>query len=115
MSVVRIRIRGATRVGASNTWRDAIRALTLRLVVAMAGILLLGLGLFVRIAFRGKPPKPRLLAGQSPRDHGADAEIEDHDIDQMIEARNERRRRLGKPEIGDERAAALERESRRPR
>jgi hypothetical protein len=81
----------------------------------MAGILLLVLILFVMIAFMAKPAQPRLLAGQSPRDHGADADIEDHDIDQMIEARNERRRRLGKPEIGDELAAALDRETRRRR
>jgi hypothetical protein len=65
--------------------------------------------LFVMIVWMAQPPKPRLLVGQSPRDHGADAEIEDHDIDQMIEARNERRRRLGRPEISDE----LERELRR--
>jgi hypothetical protein len=83
--------------------------------VAMAGILLLVLVLFVLIAFMAKPSQPRLLAGQSPRDHGADADIEDHDIDQMIEARNERRRRLGKPEIGDELAAELARDARRPR
>src|SRR4051794_41259845 len=100
MSVVRIRIRGATRVGASNTWRDAIRALTLRLVVAMAGILLLVLVLFVMIAFMAKPSKPRLLPRQSPRDHGAAADIEDHHIHQMIEARHERRRRLGEPGDG---------------
>jgi hypothetical protein len=89
--------------------------LRLLFVVATAGILLLVLVLVVMIMFMAKPSQPRLLAGQSPRDYGADAEIEDHDIDEMIEARNERRRRLGKPEIGDELAAALERESRRPR
>jgi hypothetical protein len=65
--------------------------------------------LFVLIVLMAKPAQPRLLAGQSPRDHGADAEIEDHDIDQMIEARNERRRRLGRPEIGDELAEELRR------
>jgi hypothetical protein len=84
-------------------------------MVATVGILVLVAVLFVLIAFMARPPRPRLLAGQSPRDHAAEAEIEDHDIDEMIEARNERRRRLGKPEIGDELAAALERETRRGR
>lgn len=79
------------------------------------GILVLVAILFVLIVAMAKPPQPRLLAGQSPRDHAAEAEIEDHDIDEMIEARNERRRRLGKPEIGDELAAELERRARRPR
>jgi hypothetical protein len=84
-------------------------------VLATAGILVLVFALFVMIAFMAKPSQPRLLVGESPHDHAAQADIEDHDIDEMIEARNERRRRLGKPEIGDELAAALEREARRPR
>jgi len=79
----------------------------------MVAILLLVFVLIVLIAFMAKPAQPRLLAGQSPRDHAAEAEIEDHDIDEMIEARNERRRRLGKPEIGDDLAAELQRASRR--
>ena len=82
-------------------------------MLATAGILVLVFVLFVLILFMAKPSQPRLLVGQSPRDHAAEADIEDHDIDEMIEARNERRRRLGKPEIGDELAAALERETRR--
>jgi hypothetical protein len=65
-------------------------------------ITVLVLVLFLLIASMAKGPKPRLRVGQSPRDHAAEADIEDHDIDQMIEARNERRRRLGRPEIGDE-------------
>jgi hypothetical protein len=84
-------------------------------VVATVGILVLVVLLFVMIAFMAKPSRPRLLVGESPQDHAAQADIEDHDIDEMIEARNERRRRLGKPEIGDDLAAALEREARRPR
>ncbi len=83
--------------------------------MAAAGILVLVFALFVMIALMAKPSRPRLLVGQSPHDPGADADIEDNDIDQMIEARNERRRRLGKPEIGDDLATALEREARRPR
>ena len=81
----------------------------------MAGILVLVLVLFVMIAFMAKPSQPRLLVGESPQDHAAQADIEDHDIDEMIEARNERRRRLGKPEIGDDLAEALRRDARRPR
>jgi hypothetical protein len=65
--------------------------------------------LVVMIISMAKPSQPRLRVGQSPRDHGAEAWIEDNDIDEMIEARNERRRRLGWAEIGDE----LERDLRR--
>jgi hypothetical protein len=72
-------------------------------------IALLVLVLVVLIATMARAPQPRLKVGQNPRDHSAEADIEDHDIDQMIEARNERRRRLGKPEIGDELEAALRR------
>jgi hypothetical protein len=75
----------------------------------MVAILVLVFVLFVMIAVMAKPSRPRLLAGQSPRDYGADADIEDHDIDEMIEARNELRRRLGKPEIGDDLVAELKR------
>ena len=78
-------------------------------MVAMIAILGLVLVLVVMIVWMAKPPQPRLLAGQSPRDHGAEADIEDHDIDEMIEARNEIRRRLGKPEIGDELEESLRR------
>ena len=38
----------------------------------------------------------------SEQDYGAQAEIEATDIDQMIEARSERRRRTGREEIGEE-------------
>jgi len=82
-------------------------------VAALIAILLLVVVLFVLILFMANPVKPRLLAGQSPRDHGAEADIEDHDIDEMIEARNERRRRLGLPEIGDDLVADLERDLKR--
>jgi len=40
----------------------------------------------------------------------AQAEIEEHDIDEMIVARDERRRRAGKPSIGDELAEEARRE-----
>ena len=53
------------------------------------------------------PRTPRRALGASSRDYGAEAEIEARDIDQMIEARNDRRRRAGRPEIGDELAAAF--------
>ena len=80
----------------------------------MVAILVLVVILVVMIAFMARPVQPRLLAGQSPRDHAAEAEIEDHDIEEMIEARNERRRRLGRPEIGDDLAADLERDLKHP-
>jgi hypothetical protein len=65
--------------------------------------------LLAMIVYMATPAQPRLRFGENPRDHGAEAWIEDNDIDEMIEARNERRRRLGWAEIGDE----LERDLRR--
>jgi hypothetical protein len=65
--------------------------------------------LVVLIVSMATPAQPRLRFGENPRDHGAEAWIEDHDIDEMIEARNERRRRRGVPEIGED----LERDVRR--
>lgn len=47
------------------------------------------------------------IVGRSLRDDAAEAEIEAHDIDQMLDARNALRRRLGKPELGDELADQL--------
>ena len=53
---------------------------------------------------------PRPYRGfASERDPGADAEIEEHDIEMMIEARNAIRRRRGLPEIGDDLVAQLRR------
>jgi hypothetical protein len=53
------------------------------------------------------PRTRRRTIGASSRDYEAEAEIEAHDIGEMIEARNDIRRRIGKPEIGDELAAEL--------
>lgn len=50
------------------------------------------------------------IVGRSLRDYEAEAEIEAHDIDQMIDARNEIRRRRGLPPIGDELAEQVRRE-----
>jgi hypothetical protein len=49
--------------------------------------------------------------GRDSQIHGrrteADAEVEDHDIDQMLDAINEHRRRAGRREIGEELADEL--------
>ena len=47
------------------------------------------------------------IVGGSLRNPAADAEIEAGDIEQMIEAQNEIRRRRGAPEISDELAEQL--------
>ena len=54
-----------------------------------------------------RSPSTRRPLGASSPDYGAQAEVEADDIDQMIQARNELRRRNGRPEIGDELAAAF--------
>ena len=65
----------------------------------------------VWLASTAHPRAPRRPHG---RDYGAMAEIEENDIGQMIEGINERRRRNGRAEIGDELAAELLRRSRTP-
>ena len=65
----------------------------------------------VLLAASAHPRGPRRPHG---RNYGAMAEVEENDIGQMIEGINERRRRNGRPEIGDELAAELLRRSRTP-
>jgi hypothetical protein len=60
-------------------------------------------------------PKPQRRRRRHGLDYGAMAEVEENDIGQMIEGINERRRRNGRPEIGDEMAAELLRDPRRRR
>ena len=81
------------------------------MVVVFGGMVLAFLVIIV-LAGLYHPKSGRTIVGGSLRDHGAEAEIEAHDIDEMIEARNERRRRLGKPDIGEELAREALREPR---
>jgi hypothetical protein len=48
------------------------------------------------------------IVGRSLRNEAAEAEIEEHDIDEMIDALNARRRRGGRPEVGEELAHQLD-------
>jgi hypothetical protein len=68
--------------------------------------------LFGVVAMLWKPrPHERLGAERS---YAAQAEVEENDIAQMIEARNAIRRRRGLPEIGDELAELLTRSGEPP-
>jgi len=51
----------------------------------------------------GRRP-PRSVSGMAERENAAAVQfdVEEHDIEEMIEARNALRRRIGKPPIGDE-------------
>jgi hypothetical protein len=82
-------------------------------VVFAVAIGVLVVVLLVLIVSMSTPSQPRLKFGESPFDHEAEATIEDTDIDQMIEARSERRRRLGRPDIGEELAQEIQRDVRR--
>lgn len=55
------------------------------------------------------PKSGRSIVGRSLRDEEAQARIEAEDIDQMIEARDDIRRRRGLPTIGDDLEAELKR------
>ena len=82
-------------------------------VVFAVAIGVLVVVLLVLIVSMATPAQPRLKFGENPFDHEAVATIEDTDIDQMIEARSERRRRLGRPDIGDDLAEELQSDLRR--
>jgi hypothetical protein len=77
--------------------------------VVIIGGLVLFFVLFVLALGMFHPRSGRQIVGKSLRSDEAEAEIEATDIDQMVDARDERRRRAGRPGIGDE----LEREVRR--
>ena len=76
----------------------------------LATVVLFALLLIPVMLAAGAHPRPKRTRG---RDYGAMAEIEETDIGQMIEGINERRRRNGRAEIGDELAADLLERSRR--
>ena len=81
----------------------------------VAALLLFAAMLVPVMLASGSHPRPKRRRGGHARDYGAMAEIEENDIGQMIEGLNERRRRRGRPEIGDELAEQLLREMRQPR
>ena len=72
------------------------------LLIAL-GVLFLLLVIIAIVSGR-RAEMPRSLSGAAHREAAmaAQADVEDHDIEQMIEARNALRRRIGRPEIGDE-------------
>jgi hypothetical protein len=72
------------------------------LVIVLGGLLLLLIAL--AIASGLSAGMPRSLSGMAEREAAmaAQAEVEEHDIDEMIEARDAIRRRMGKESIGEE-------------
>src|SRR2546428_7950899 len=74
-------------------------------LIVVFGGMILAFVLVVILAGAFHPRTGRKIIGGSLRSDEAEAEIEGVDIDQRIEARNERRRRAGREEIGEEPAA----------
>jgi hypothetical protein len=66
------------------------------------GGLVLFLTLFALALGAWHPKRGSQIVGRSLRDEGAEAEIEEHDIDQMIDSLNDLRRRSGRREVGEE-------------
>ena len=79
-------------------------------VLAIMGGILLFFLLFVLALGAWHPRSGNRIVGRSLRDPGAEAQIESEDIDQMLDARDERRRARGEPTLADE----LADEARRP-
>ena len=73
------------------------------LVVIGVALVVMVLVLTVGRGPGGRRP-PRSVSGMAERENSAAAQfdVEEHDIEEMIEARNALRRRIGKPPIGDE-------------
>jgi hypothetical protein len=70
--------------------------------VALFALLLIPVGIAA-----GAHPNPRRRRRRHGPDYGAMAEIEEHDIEQMLDGINDRRRRTGRRPIGDELADEL--------
>jgi hypothetical protein len=76
---------------------------SLLLIVVGVALVVMVLVLTVGRGPGGRRP-PRSVSGMAERENAAAAQfdVEEHDIEEMIEARNALRRRIGKPPIGDE-------------
>jgi hypothetical protein len=71
-------------------------------LIVVFGGMVVALTLVIVLAGAFRPPTGRQIVHASIHTEDAGAEIEAVDIDQMVEALGERRRRAGRPEIGDE-------------
>jgi hypothetical protein len=71
-------------------------------IIALAVLLLLLVGLAVASGSASRVP--RSISGVAEREAAmaAQADVEEHDIDEMIEARNALRARIGRPPLGEE-------------
>jgi hypothetical protein len=76
------------------------------LAIIMIGALVVGRG--------GARPRARSVDGRAEREAAlaAQADVEEHDIEEMLEARNALRKRIGRPPIGEELAEDARREDR---
>jgi hypothetical protein len=76
---------------------------TLLIVLGVLAILMVAV-LVVGRNPGGRRRPPRSISGLAERENAAAAQfdIEEHDIEEMIEARNALRARIGKPPIGEE-------------
>jgi hypothetical protein len=82
------------------------------LVVLVMGLIVLGL--FLAIGLYHPKSGAEVLDWKPTRSHEEEARLELEDVDQMIEAQNERRRRTGREEITeDEVRFEVDREERR--
>jgi hypothetical protein len=78
-------------------------------VIVLFGGLVLFFLVFTILLGLAHPRSGQQIVGRSLRDEGAEAEIEENDIEQMLAARDDIRRRRGLPAIGDELADELRR------
>jgi membrane protein implicated in regulation of membrane protease activity len=86
---------------------------TLALVMLGALLLVIVVAVARVLSRRGSVPRGRPEMSQAMEEREAamttQAEVEDHDIDEMVEALDERRRRSGRPSVGDELADRVRR------
>jgi hypothetical protein len=71
-------------------------------LIVVFGGMVVAMTLMILLVGAFRPRTGRQIVAGSIHTEAAGAEIEAVDIDQMVEALGERRRRAGRPEIGDE-------------
>ena len=83
--------------------------------IVVLAFVIIGVGIFLAIGMYHPKSGAEVLDWRPTRSPEAEARLELDDVDQMLEAQNERRRRSGRPELSEDQIQAEVREEERRR